>query len=148
MSTYINTLTTCAPSWCCYAYEYCLCNSFGAHKPNQVSCPFAIWIAYCFVDECWMNRYTVLCSICNAFCYCKLFDVSYSNKVILNWKLKHPLVSLYCTMFHNSPLEILMHASFQTLLVFIHDWQYLITITTPGVRFYIRTVFSGIECPL
>ena len=47
--------------------------------------PFAIWIAYCFVDECWMNRNSVLCSICNAFCNCKLFDVSYSNKVIWFW---------------------------------------------------------------
>ena len=47
--------------------------------------PFAIWIAYCFVDECWMNRNSVLCSICNAFCNCKLFDVSYSNKVIWTW---------------------------------------------------------------
>ena len=45
--------------------------------------PFAIWIANCFVDECWMNRYTVLGPICNAFCYCMLFDVSYGNKVIL-----------------------------------------------------------------
>ena len=47
--------------------------------------PFAIWIAYCFVDECWMNRNSVLCSMCNAFCNCKLFDVSYSNKVIWTW---------------------------------------------------------------
>ena len=47
--------------------------------------PFAIWIAYCFVDKCWMNRYSVFCSICNVFCNCKLFDVLYSNKVIWTW---------------------------------------------------------------
>ena len=49
--------------------------------------PFAVWIAYYLDDECWMNRYTVLCSIRNEFCYCKLFDVSYSNEVILNFEL-------------------------------------------------------------
>ena len=26
------------------AYEYCLRSSFGAHKPNQVYAPFAVWI--------------------------------------------------------------------------------------------------------
>ena len=54
--------------------------------------PFAIWIAYCFVDECWMNRYSVLCSICNAFCNCTLFDVSYSNKMIWTWTWSYSCV--------------------------------------------------------
>ena len=55
----------------------------GPISLTRFHAPFAIWIAYCFVDECWMNRYSVLCSICNAFCNCKLVNVSYSNKVIL-----------------------------------------------------------------
>ena len=32
------------------------------------------------------SLYGIMSHICNAFCYCKLFDVSYSNKVILNLK--------------------------------------------------------------
>ena len=56
--------------------------------------PFAIWIVYCF-------HYTVLCSICSAFC--KLFDVSYNNKVILNlfdcllaYLLPHLIICVLC----------------------------------------------------
>ena len=39
-----------------------------------------------------MNRYTMLCPIYNAFCYCKFFYVSYSNKGILNLNLKKTCV--------------------------------------------------------
>ena len=77
----------------------CLLIVFGPISLIRFHAPFAIWTAYCFLDECWMNRYTMLCSICNAFCNCKLFDVSYSNKVILNLNLKFECWILGCNFF-------------------------------------------------
>ena len=55
-------------SWCFFsAYEYCLCNSFGAHKPNQVLCPLCCMNCLLPSAECWMNCYTVLCRIMHLF---------------------------------------------------------------------------------
>ena len=53
---------------------------FWADKPNQVKCP----LCYIFAAECWV-LYSIMWY--SAFCYCRLFTVSYSNKIIwiLTW---------------------------------------------------------------
>ena len=64
MYVYTNTLTTCASSWWFFSeYEYCLRNSFGAHKPNQVLCPLCCMNCLLSSAECWMNCYTELCRV-------------------------------------------------------------------------------------
>ena len=88
--------------------------------------PFAIWIAYCFVDECWMNRNSVLCSICNAFCNCKLFDVSYSNKVIWTWTWTWKSVD--AILKHKQTQCLSTRMKYEIVISFF-NWRCLITQT-------------------
>ena len=86
MYVYTNTLITCASSWCFFsAYEYCWRNSFAAHKPEQVLCPLCCMNCLLSSAVCCMNCYTELCRIMHLFL--QLFDVSYSNKMILIWTI-------------------------------------------------------------
>ena len=75
MNKHINTLTTCASSWCCSAYGYCLCNSFGAHEPYQGF----------FAPHCNMN--------CPLFCWWLLNESLYSI-------IRYNAFFVSCLMFH------------------------------------------------
>ena len=82
-----------------------------------------------FVDDCWMNHYTVLYSICYPFCYCKLFDISYSNKVILNLNL-----NILTDMHEQMPkmeqmLEMLIHFASTDMTKSLISWIILILST-------------------
>ena len=67
----------------------CLCNSFGAHKPNSVLRPLCYM--NCLLFCCWrLWKIEHPNMLYNAICFWMFFDVSYSNKNDLIWfDLRH-----------------------------------------------------------
>ena len=56
----------------------CLCNSFGAYKPNQVLRPLCSMICLLFCYWIWCEILVSIMLLCKLFLY--VFDVSYSKK--------------------------------------------------------------------